>query len=73
MLTVGRKGDFISLKRVEHERRRQRVEVSHGGQIYEIDLPLAGEFQVSNALVSGGTRHCDRRERGDGVRRSGAS
>ena len=54
VLTVGRKGDFISVKRVEHERRRQRVEVSHGGQIYEIDLPLAGEFQVSNALVSAG-------------------
>ncbi len=53
-LTVGRKGDFISVKRVEHERRRQRVEVSHGGRIYEIDLPLAGEFQVSNALVSAG-------------------
>jgi UDP-N-acetylmuramoyl-L-alanyl-D-glutamate--2,6-diaminopimelate ligase len=54
VLTVGRKGDFISVKRVEHERRRQRVEVSHGGRIYEIDLPLAGEFQVSNALVSAG-------------------
>lgn len=54
VLTVGRKGDFISVKRVEHERRRQRVEVSHGGQIFEIDLPLAGEFQVSNALVSAG-------------------
>ncbi|MGB8818749.1 MAG: UDP-N-acetylmuramoyl-L-alanyl-D-glutamate--2,6-diaminopimelate ligase [Rhizobiaceae bacterium] len=54
VLTVGRKGDFISVKRVEHERRRQRVEVAHGGQIFEIDLPLAGEFQVSNAMVSAG-------------------
>ncbi len=54
VLTVGRQGDFISVKRVEHERRRQRVEVSYGGRIYEIDLPLAGEFQVSNALVSAG-------------------
>ncbi len=54
VLTVGRHGDFISIKRVEHERRRQRVEVSYGGRIYEIDLPLAGEFQVSNALVSAG-------------------
>jgi UDP-N-acetylmuramoyl-L-alanyl-D-glutamate--2,6-diaminopimelate ligase len=52
--TVGRKGDFISVKRVEHERRRQRIELAHGGRIYEIDLPLAGEFQVSNALVSAG-------------------
>jgi UDP-N-acetylmuramoyl-L-alanyl-D-glutamate--2,6-diaminopimelate ligase len=53
-LTVGRKGEFISVKRVEHERRRQRVELAYGGRIYEIDLPLAGEFQVSNALVSVG-------------------
>ena len=54
VLTVGRKGDFIALKRVEHERRRQRAEVEHGGQIYEIDLPLAGDFQIANALVAAG-------------------
>ena len=52
--TVGRKGDFIALKRVEHERRRQRAEVSHDGAIYEIDLPLAGDFQIFNALVAAG-------------------
>ena len=51
---VGRKGDFITLKRVEHERRRQRAEVSHDGAIYEIDLPLAGDFQIFNALVAAG-------------------
>ncbi|MFZ2102809.1 MAG: UDP-N-acetylmuramoyl-L-alanyl-D-glutamate--2,6-diaminopimelate ligase [Oricola sp.] len=54
VLTVGRKGGFISLKRVEHERYRQEVEVTHGGGTYLIKLPLAGEFQVSNALVSAG-------------------
>jgi UDP-N-acetylmuramoyl-L-alanyl-D-glutamate--2,6-diaminopimelate ligase len=52
--TVGRKGSFIALKRVEHERHRQRAEVSHDGVIYEIDLPLAGDFQIYNALVSAG-------------------
>ena len=52
--TVGRKGGFIALKRVEHERHRQRAEVSHDGVIYEIDLPLAGDFQIYNALVSAG-------------------
>ena len=52
--TVGRKGSFIALKRVEHERHRQRAEVSHDGMIYEIDLPLAGDFQIYNALVSAG-------------------
>lgn len=54
VLTVGRKGDFIALKRVEHERRRQRAEVEHDGKIYEIDLPLAGDFQIANALVAAG-------------------
>ncbi|MCI5074251.1 UDP-N-acetylmuramoyl-L-alanyl-D-glutamate--2,6-diaminopimelate ligase [Oricola sp.] len=54
VLTVGRKGGFISLKRVEHERYRQIIEVVHAGETYRIELPLAGEFQVSNALVSAG-------------------
>ena len=54
MLTVGRHGDFLSLKRVEHERYRQRAEVDHGGVLYEIDLPLAGDFQIYNALVAAG-------------------
>jgi len=54
VLTVGRHGDFLRLKRVEHERHRQRAEVEAGGVLYEIDLPLAGDFQISNALVSAG-------------------
>ncbi|HTV69751.1 MAG TPA: UDP-N-acetylmuramoyl-L-alanyl-D-glutamate--2,6-diaminopimelate ligase [Rhizobiaceae bacterium] len=54
VLTVGRRGDFLALKRVEHERHRQRAEVEHEGEIFEIDLPLAGDFQISNALVSAG-------------------
>jgi len=54
VLTVGRRGDFLSLKRVEHERFRQRAEIAAGGEIYEIDLPLAGDFQIYNALVAAG-------------------
>ncbi|MFB9978541.1 UDP-N-acetylmuramoyl-L-alanyl-D-glutamate--2,6-diaminopimelate ligase [Mesorhizobium kowhaii] len=54
VLTVGRHGDFLRLKRVEHERHRQRAEVEAGGVLYEVDLPLAGDFQISNALVSAG-------------------
>ncbi|MER9136214.1 UDP-N-acetylmuramoyl-L-alanyl-D-glutamate--2,6-diaminopimelate ligase [Mesorhizobium sp. M0830] len=53
-LTVGRHGDFLRLKRVEHERHRQRAEVEADGVLYEVDLPLAGDFQISNALVSAG-------------------
>jgi UDP-N-acetylmuramoyl-L-alanyl-D-glutamate--2,6-diaminopimelate ligase len=52
--TVGRAGTFLALKRVEHEKARQRLEVDFGDEIFEIDLPLAGDFQVSNALVAAG-------------------
>jgi UDP-N-acetylmuramoyl-L-alanyl-D-glutamate--2,6-diaminopimelate ligase len=54
LLTVGRRGDFLTLKRVEHERHRQRAEIEHAGELHEIDLPLAGDFQISNALVAAG-------------------
>ncbi|AZO13841.1 UDP-N-acetylmuramoyl-L-alanyl-D-glutamate--2,6-diaminopimelate ligase [Mesorhizobium sp. M2A.F.Ca.ET.043.05.1.1] len=54
VLTVGRHGDFLTLKRVEHERHRQRAEVVADGVLYEVDLPLAGDFQIANALVSAG-------------------
>ncbi len=54
LLTVGRAGSFLSLKRVEHERHRQRAEVIADGAIHEIDLPLAGDFQIANALVAAG-------------------
>ncbi|AYD00870.1 UDP-N-acetylmuramoyl-L-alanyl-D-glutamate--2,6-diaminopimelate ligase [Neorhizobium sp. NCHU2750] len=52
--TVGRKGDYLCVKRVEHFRHKQTAEVHHDGQIYEIDLPLAGDFQLANALVAAG-------------------
>ncbi len=42
------------MKRVEHERFRQHVEVQIDGEIFEITLPLAGDFQVANGLVAAG-------------------
>ena len=54
VLTVGRKGAFIALKHIEHERRRQRAEVLIGGEVFEFVLPLAGDFQIANALVAAG-------------------
>src|SRR5690606_27940004 len=51
VLTVGGGGTFLQLERVEHERDRQRAEIVAGDELYEIDIPLAGDFQVSNALV----------------------
>ena len=54
VLTVGRKGDFLTLKRVEHYRHKQMAEIHCGADIYEVDIPLAGDFQVANALVAAG-------------------
>lgn len=52
--TVGRKGNYLCLKRVEHFRHKQTAEVHFGDEIFEVDIPLAGDFQVANALVSAG-------------------
>ena len=52
--TVGRKGDYLTLKRVEHFRHKQMAEIHHDGVIHEVDIPLAGDFQVANALVAAG-------------------
>lgn len=54
VLTVGRNGTYLSLKRVEQKRDSQFAEVLCGGEIFEVRLPLAGEFQISNALVAAG-------------------
>ncbi|MCO6185640.1 UDP-N-acetylmuramoyl-L-alanyl-D-glutamate--2,6-diaminopimelate ligase [Rhizobium sp. L1K21] len=52
--TVGRKGEFLTLKRVEHFRHKQTAEIHCEGEIFEVDIPLAGDFQVANALVAAG-------------------
>ncbi|MDX3925067.1 MAG: UDP-N-acetylmuramoyl-L-alanyl-D-glutamate--2,6-diaminopimelate ligase [Shinella sp.] len=52
--TVGRKGDYLTLKRVEHFRHKQIAEVHVGDDIYEVHIPLAGDFQIANALVAAG-------------------
>ncbi|MGN6582607.1 MAG: UDP-N-acetylmuramoyl-L-alanyl-D-glutamate--2,6-diaminopimelate ligase, partial [Rhizobiaceae bacterium] len=54
VLTVGRTGAYLRLKRVEHQRSSQRAEIDANGETHEIDLPLAGDFQISNALVAAG-------------------
>ncbi|MEN3791166.1 UDP-N-acetylmuramoyl-L-alanyl-D-glutamate--2,6-diaminopimelate ligase [Fulvimarina sp. MAC3] len=52
--TVGRNGSLLALKRLEHERERQVAEVKTLDGIERVVLPLAGEFQMSNALVAAG-------------------
>ncbi|MAU96768.1 MAG: UDP-N-acetylmuramoyl-L-alanyl-D-glutamate--2,6-diaminopimelate ligase [Fulvimarina sp.] len=54
VMTVGRAGSFLTLKRLEHERSRQIAEIEAEGRIHRIVLPLAGSFQMANALVSAG-------------------
>ncbi|KAA0700339.1 UDP-N-acetylmuramoyl-L-alanyl-D-glutamate--2,6-diaminopimelate ligase [Neorhizobium sp. P12A] len=52
--TVGRRGGFLTLKRVEHFRHKQVAEVHIGDDIFEVHIPLAGDFQIANALVAAG-------------------
>lgn len=52
--TVGRKGSYLTLKRVEHFRHKQTAEITADGRIFEVDIPLAGDFQIANALVAAG-------------------
>ncbi len=52
--TVGRKGTLLQLKRLEHERSRQIAEIEADGRIHRVVLPLAGEFQMANALTAAG-------------------
>ncbi|MFN0264298.1 UDP-N-acetylmuramoyl-L-alanyl-D-glutamate--2,6-diaminopimelate ligase [Tepidamorphus sp. 3E244] len=54
LLTVGRAGDAIRLERVETARLSQTLTVDCGDGRVEVTLPMAGVFQVSNALVSAG-------------------
>lgn len=53
-VTVGRKGKALSLKRLEHERFRQIAEIHAGNDIYRVEFPLAGDFQIANGLVAAG-------------------
>ncbi|MGE7368215.1 UDP-N-acetylmuramoyl-L-alanyl-D-glutamate--2,6-diaminopimelate ligase [Neorhizobium sp. NPDC001467] len=56
--TVGRKGSYLTLKRVEHFRHKQTAEITAEGRIFEVDIPLAGDFQIANALVAAGLAMC---------------
>ncbi|MGB7335144.1 MAG: UDP-N-acetylmuramoyl-L-alanyl-D-glutamate--2,6-diaminopimelate ligase [Salaquimonas sp.] len=54
VLTVGRKGAFLKLMRVEHEQFCQIAEIRHEQKLYRIVFPLAGDFQIANGLVAAG-------------------
>jgi UDP-N-acetylmuramoyl-L-alanyl-D-glutamate--2,6-diaminopimelate ligase len=54
VLTVGRRGDGIRLLSSEPDGFATRLTLGHDGRTYDLRLPLAGAFQVSNALVAAG-------------------
>ncbi len=54
LVTVGRKGHTIRLDRREDRGGAQALTLHYHGRIFYIELPQAGEFQASNALVAAG-------------------
>jgi len=54
IMTVGEGGAALCLKGVVRDGFRQRLSIIYRGRLFNVLLPLAGAFQVSNALVSAG-------------------
>ena len=54
VLTVGANGETIRLVSRAPHADGQTLDVAYEGRTYKIALPLAGEFQASNALVAAG-------------------
>ncbi len=54
VLTVGERGGALALRGLERDGFRQRLSIAYAGRAYSVLLPLAGAFQVSNALVAAG-------------------
>jgi UDP-N-acetylmuramoyl-L-alanyl-D-glutamate--2,6-diaminopimelate ligase len=54
LVSVGREGRDLTLLRERPDGFAQRLTLRHDGRIVEISLPLAGSFQVENALVAAG-------------------
>lgn len=54
VLSVGTQGETIRLVRATAENLSTRLEIAYGGETYAVKLPLAGQFQASNALVAAG-------------------
>ena len=54
VLTVGERGDDLKLLDRQAEGFDQRITLMHNGVPYHLRIPLAGAFQVDNALVAAG-------------------
>ena len=53
-LTVGKTGETLRLAASTPHREGQRLTIVHRGHSFEVELPLVGDFQASNALVAAG-------------------
>jgi UDP-N-acetylmuramoyl-L-alanyl-D-glutamate--2,6-diaminopimelate ligase len=54
LITVGRKGETIHLDRREDRGGAQALTLHYQDRIFHVELPQAGDFQASNALVAAG-------------------
>ncbi len=54
LLTVGEKGETIRLAARSSDGDAQNLTIAFSGEAFSVKLPLAGAFQVSNALVAAG-------------------
>jgi UDP-N-acetylmuramoyl-L-alanyl-D-glutamate--2,6-diaminopimelate ligase len=54
IFSVGRKGEAIVLKEAWPSALATGLTLAHAGTAYKVELPLAGAFQVANALVAAG-------------------
>ena len=54
VLTVGAAGRYLRLLSSTPDGFATRIAVEHAGRTFAVTLPLAGKFQVSNALVAAG-------------------
>jgi UDP-N-acetylmuramoyl-L-alanyl-D-glutamate--2,6-diaminopimelate ligase len=52
--TVGKAGEALRLESLTRDGFAQRLRVRHGGESYDIRLPLLGDYQASNALLAAG-------------------
>ena len=54
VLTVGRRGTALRLREARQEDLSTKLTLEHAGRSVSLRLPLAGDFQVRNALVAAG-------------------
>jgi UDP-N-acetylmuramoyl-L-alanyl-D-glutamate--2,6-diaminopimelate ligase len=54
IVSVGRAGTGIRLVDAKIDGFSQTLQVEHGGENFQVRLPLVGEFQVENALIAAG-------------------